>query len=158
MGSPARLAFLVLTPRTGGGAIWRDVGVNWYDKTLFSALTVKANRFRAPQPPLPVTNNTYNTDQACAHRVHCQWLRNLLVLLRRICAMDDEATRRPNLLRRIRGSASLGFHHQASQLIKRLHKYSCTQTTVPASLTASAAPKSPFYPRRRSIPRSSSCV
>lgn len=48
---------------TFGGAYSLAYNLTYYRKIPFAASTAGRNRFRAPQPPLPVTNGTYNTDQ-----------------------------------------------------------------------------------------------
>jgi carboxylesterase type B len=46
------------------GAYSTTYNLTYYRKIPFAASTAGKNRFRAPQPPLPTTNGTYNTDQA----------------------------------------------------------------------------------------------
>ncbi|KAL5462814.1 hypothetical protein PMIN06_001503 [Paraphaeosphaeria minitans] len=49
---------------TFSGAYSSTYNLTYYRKIPFAASTAGDNRFRAPQPPLPITNGTYNTDQA----------------------------------------------------------------------------------------------
>ncbi|KAF2440285.1 alpha/beta-hydrolase [Karstenula rhodostoma CBS 690.94] len=49
---------------TFSGAYSSTYNLTYYRKIPFAASTAGGNRFRAPQPPLPITNGTYNTDQA----------------------------------------------------------------------------------------------
>ncbi|KAL1613109.1 hypothetical protein SLS60_001341 [Paraconiothyrium brasiliense] len=46
------------------GAYSSTYNLTYYRKIPFAASTAGENRFRAPQPPAPITNGTYNTDQA----------------------------------------------------------------------------------------------
>ncbi|OAG10485.1 carboxylesterase-like protein [Paraphaeosphaeria sporulosa] len=49
---------------TFSGSYSSTYNLTYYRKIPFAASTAGNNRFRAPQPPLPITNGTYNTDQA----------------------------------------------------------------------------------------------
>ncbi|KAK7710006.1 hypothetical protein SLS57_008504 [Botryosphaeria dothidea] len=40
-----------------------EYNISYFRKIPFGASTAGENRFRAPQPPLPITNGTYNTNQ-----------------------------------------------------------------------------------------------
>jgi carboxylesterase type B len=46
------------------GASSSKYNLTYYRKIPFAASTAGKNRFRAPQPPLPVTSDVYDTDQA----------------------------------------------------------------------------------------------
>ncbi|RMZ72124.1 carboxylesterase [Pyrenophora seminiperda CCB06] len=46
------------------GASSSQYNLTYYRKIPFAASTSGQNRFRAPQPPLPITNGTYDTNQA----------------------------------------------------------------------------------------------
>jgi carboxylesterase type B len=46
------------------GAVSLEYNVTYYRKIPFAASTAGKNRFRAPQPPPHITNDTYDTDQA----------------------------------------------------------------------------------------------
>ncbi|KAH6878302.1 Alpha/Beta hydrolase protein [Alternaria rosae] len=46
------------------GASSSQYNLTYYRKIPFAASTAGENRFRAPQPPLHITNGTYDTDQA----------------------------------------------------------------------------------------------
>ncbi|KAF2691907.1 alpha/beta-hydrolase [Lentithecium fluviatile CBS 122367] len=46
------------------GAYSSTYNLNYFRRIPFAASAAGRNRFRAPQPPLPITNGTYNTDQA----------------------------------------------------------------------------------------------
>ncbi|PVH94942.1 carboxylesteras-like protein [Periconia macrospinosa] len=46
------------------GAYSPTYNLTYFRKIPFGASTAGRNRFRAPQPPLPIKNGTYNTDQA----------------------------------------------------------------------------------------------
>jgi len=46
------------------GASSSQYNLTYYRKIPFAASTAGENRFRAPQPPLHITNRTYDTDQA----------------------------------------------------------------------------------------------
>ncbi|KAI8937745.1 hypothetical protein NX059_005445 [Plenodomus lindquistii] len=46
------------------GAVSTQYNLTYYRKIPFAASTAGPNRFRAPQPPLPIKNGTYNTNQA----------------------------------------------------------------------------------------------
>ncbi|KAF1973054.1 carboxylesteras-like protein [Bimuria novae-zelandiae CBS 107.79] len=48
---------------TFSGAYSSAYNLTYYRKIPFAASTAGRNRFRAPQPPLPITNGTYNTNQ-----------------------------------------------------------------------------------------------
>jgi carboxylesterase type B len=45
------------------GAYSSTYNITYYRKIPFGASTAGINRFRAPQPPKPITNGTYDTDQ-----------------------------------------------------------------------------------------------
>lgn len=45
------------------GAYSSKYNITYYQKIPFAAPPIGNNRFRAPQPPLPVTNGTYNSTQ-----------------------------------------------------------------------------------------------
>jgi len=53
------------------GAYSSTYNINYFRQIPFAASTAGLNRFRAPQPPIPITNGTYDSDQAfdmCAQR------------------------------------------------------------------------------------------
>ena len=49
---------------TFSGAFSSQYNLTYYRKIPFAASTARQNRFRAPQPPLPITNGTYDSNQA----------------------------------------------------------------------------------------------
>lgn len=46
------------------GAVSSQYNITYYRKIPFAASTAGKNRFRAPQPPVAITNGTYNSNQA----------------------------------------------------------------------------------------------
>ncbi|KAF2856706.1 alpha/beta-hydrolase [Plenodomus tracheiphilus IPT5] len=46
------------------GAVSSQYNLTYYRKIPFAASTAGPNRFRAPQPPIPIENGTYDTNQA----------------------------------------------------------------------------------------------
>jgi carboxylesterase type B len=62
--APAAAATVKLRYGTFTGAYSTAYNLTYYRKIPFAASTAGRNRFRAPQPPLPITNGTYNTNQA----------------------------------------------------------------------------------------------
>ena len=45
------------------GAYSSEYNISYWQKIPFGAPPTGDNRFRAPQPPLPITNGTYNSTQ-----------------------------------------------------------------------------------------------
>lgn len=62
--APAAAPTVKLSYGTFSGAYSSIYNLTYYRKIPFAASTAGKNRFRAPQPPLSITNGTYNTDQA----------------------------------------------------------------------------------------------
>lgn len=62
--TPSTAPTIKLPYGTFSGAYSAAYNLTYYRKIPFAASTAGKNRFRAPQPPLPITNGTYNTDQA----------------------------------------------------------------------------------------------
>jgi carboxylesterase type B len=45
------------------GAYSQEYNITYFQKIPFAAPPIGENRFRAPQPPLPILNETYNSTQ-----------------------------------------------------------------------------------------------
>lgn len=61
--TPVSAPTIKLPYGTFSGAYSSTYNLTYYRKIPFAASTAGNNRFRAPQPPLPITNGAYNTDQ-----------------------------------------------------------------------------------------------
>jgi carboxylesterase type B len=46
------------------GSYSSTYNISYWRKIPFAAPPTGENRFRAPQPPIPITNGTYNSDQS----------------------------------------------------------------------------------------------